>query len=52
MVLEVAKALLDMGCYQVSLGDTVGQGTPDQVSEMIEEVKKRVPAEQLAVCRP
>lgn len=47
-VREVAKALRDMGCYQVSLGDTVGQGTPDEVSEMIEEVKKSVPVEELA----
>ncbi|KAF8635635.1 hypothetical protein AX15_000271 [Amanita polypyramis BW_CC] len=47
-VREVAKALTDMGCYQVSLGDTVGQGTPDQVGEMIEEVKRSIPVEQLA----
>lgn len=48
-VREVTKALMDMGCYEVSLGDTVGQGTPETVSEMIEEVKKSVPAETLAV---
>lgn len=48
-VRDVAKALADMGCYEVSLGDTVGQGTPDQVAEMIEEVKTRVPVEKLAV---
>ncbi|KAF8874863.1 hypothetical protein BD779DRAFT_1630174 [Infundibulicybe gibba] len=47
-VREVASALIDMGCYEVSLGDTVGQGTPDQVSEMIEVVKKSVPVEKLA----
>ncbi|KAJ7737360.1 hypothetical protein B0H16DRAFT_106750 [Mycena metata] len=47
-VREVAKALLDMGCYEVSLGDTVGMGTPRQVSEMLEEVKKDVPVEKLA----
>ncbi|KAG5644841.1 hypothetical protein DXG03_007568 [Asterophora parasitica] len=47
-VREVAKALADMGCYQVSLGDTVGQGTPERVAEMIEEVKKSVPVEKLA----
>ncbi|KAK2460766.1 hypothetical protein APHAL10511_007236 [Amanita phalloides] len=47
-VREVAKALVDMGCYQISLGDTVGQGTPDQISEMIEQVKKSIPVEQLA----
>ncbi|KAG9226886.1 hypothetical protein CCMSSC00406_0003441 [Pleurotus cornucopiae] len=47
-VREVAKELLDMGCYEVSLGDTVGMGTPDEVAEMIEEVKKSVPVEKLA----
>ncbi|KAJ7165332.1 hypothetical protein C8R46DRAFT_1098380 [Mycena filopes] len=47
-VREVAKALLDMGCYEVSLGDTVGMGTPSQVSEMLEEVKKDVPVGKLA----
>ncbi|KAJ8700888.1 Zuotin [Pleurotus ostreatus] len=48
-VREVAKELLNMGCYEVSLGDTVGMGTPDEVAEMIEEVKKSVPVEKLAV---
>lgn len=48
-VRDVAKALADMGCYEVSLGDTVGQGTPENVSEMIDEVKKSVPVGKLAV---
>lgn len=48
-VRDVARALVDMGCYEISLGDTVGMGTPAQVAEMIEEVKKSVPVEQLAV---
>jgi hydroxymethylglutaryl-CoA lyase len=48
-VREVAKALVEMGCYEISLGDTVGQGTPDQVSELIDEVQKSVSAEKLAV---
>lgn len=47
-VREVSKALLDMGCYEVSLGDTVGQGTPETVSEMINEVKKDVHVNKLA----
>ena len=51
-VRDVAKALIDMGCYQVSLGDTVGMGTPAQVGDMIEEVKKAVPAAKLAVSVP
>ncbi|KAJ7662225.1 hypothetical protein DFH06DRAFT_1191852 [Mycena polygramma] len=47
-VRDVAKELIDMGCYEVSLGDTVGVGTPTQVSEMLEEVKKSIPVEKLA----
>lgn len=48
-VRDVAKELIDMGCYEVSLGDTVGMGTPMQVAAMLEEVKKSVPVEKLAV---
>ncbi|KAJ7628799.1 hypothetical protein FB45DRAFT_834776 [Roridomyces roridus] len=47
-VREVAKALVDMGCYEVSLGDTVGMGTPAQIAEMLEEVKKDVDVSLLA----
>ena len=35
-VARVAKALFDMGCYEVSLGDTIGKGTPDRISDMLE----------------
>ena len=48
-VREVAKELMEMGCYEVSLGDTVGQGRPHEIGEMLEEVKKSVPVEMLAV---
>ncbi|KAF5348804.1 hypothetical protein D9756_009873 [Leucocoprinus leucothites] len=47
-VREVAKELLEMGCYEVSLGDTVGQGTPFEIQEMIEEVSKDIPVSKLA----
>lgn len=47
-VKDVTKELIEMGCYEVSLGDTVGVGTPSQVGEMLEEVKKVVPVEKLA----
>ena len=40
---------MEMGCYEVSLGDTVGQGRPHEIGEMLEEVKKSVPVEMLAV---
>lgn len=47
-VRDVAKALLDMGCYEVSLGDTVGTGTPFRVRAMLETVLGAVPAARLA----
>ena len=47
-VAEVAGALYDMGCYEVSLGDTIGVGTPGKTQAMIEACLKRVPAERLA----
>jgi len=47
-VAEVAAALHDMGCYEVSLGDTIGVGTPGKTQRMIEAVAKRVPIERLA----
>ena len=47
-VRDVAKELLDMGCYEVSLGDTVGRGRPHEVAEMLEEIKKVIPVEKLA----
>ncbi|KAF5322962.1 hypothetical protein D9611_009327 [Ephemerocybe angulata] len=47
-VREVASALLNMGCYEVSLGDTVGMGRPHEVAEMLDVVKRSVPVEQLA----
>lgn len=48
-VANVAKKLLDMGCYEISLGDTIGVGTPASVSAMLDAVKAVVPANQLAV---
>ncbi len=47
-VAEVAGALHDMGCYEISLGDTIGVGTPGRTQAMIEACLKRVPAAQLA----
>ena len=47
-VAEVAGALYDMGCYEVSLGDTIGVGTPRKTQAMIEACAKRVPADRLA----
>jgi hydroxymethylglutaryl-CoA lyase len=47
-VAEVAGALYDMGCYEVSLGDTIGTGTPGKTKVMIEACATRVPLEKLA----
>jgi hydroxymethylglutaryl-CoA lyase len=47
-VAEVAGALLDMGCYEVSLGDTIGVGTPAKTQRMIEACARRVPIAKLA----
>lgn len=45
---EVAKTLYAMGCYEVSLGDTVGVGNPASIARMIEACARVVPIEQLA----
>ena len=47
-VAEVAATLLEMGCYEVSLGDTIGVGNPASVSRMLEAVSKRVPVARVA----
>lgn len=45
----VAEKLIEMGCYEVSLGDTIGVGTPQNVQKMLDAVKEKVPVNQLAV---
>ncbi|MEO1192012.1 MAG: hydroxymethylglutaryl-CoA lyase [Pseudomonadota bacterium] len=47
-VAEVATALLAMGCYEISLGDTIGSGTPERIGQMLDAVLDVVPAGQLA----
>ncbi|WP_280548232.1 hydroxymethylglutaryl-CoA lyase [Halomonas sp. 11-S5] len=47
-VAEVSKALFEMGCYEVSLGDTIGTGTPLKAKRMIEAVSRDIPMTQLA----
>ena len=48
-VVKVAKALFDMGCYEISLGDTIGTGTPVKTRILLEAVKKEIPVTALAV---
>ncbi len=45
----VAKQLADLGCYEISLGDTIGTGTPLRARAMVEAVAQQIPIEQLAV---
>lgn len=47
-VAEVAHRLYQLGCYEISLGDTIGTGTPAKAQEMVFAVSKKVPTQQLA----
>ncbi|WOH37854.1 hydroxymethylglutaryl-CoA lyase [Thalassotalea fonticola] len=48
-VAKVAKKLFDMGCYEISLGDTIGVGTVSSVKTMLNTVSQLVPINKLAV---
>jgi hydroxymethylglutaryl-CoA lyase len=48
-VAEVARQLFDMGCYEISLGDTIGVGTPATTQAMLSAVVESIPVEKLAV---
>jgi hydroxymethylglutaryl-CoA lyase len=48
-VTTIAKELLAMGCYEISLGDTIGVGTAGQIKKLIEAVAQDIPIEKLAV---
>lgn len=48
-VAALAKQLIDLGCNEISLGDTIGAGTPLEVTKLIQAVSKYVPISQLAV---
>ncbi|MGN6518317.1 MAG: hydroxymethylglutaryl-CoA lyase [Dokdonella sp.] len=48
-VVRVARRLHDLGCYEVSLGDTIGIGTPLKAREMLRAVAGEVPIGALAV---
>ena len=47
-VARVAERLFQMGCYEVSLGDTIGQATPESIDAMLRAVCQVVPADKLA----
>ena len=48
-VVRVAKRMHDLGCYEISLGDTIGIGTPAKAREMLDAVAQEVPMPALAV---
>lgn len=48
-VTRLAKRLYQLGCYEISLGDTIGVGAPNSVAALIEAIKPFIPIEKLAV---
>lgn len=48
-VLQVARSLLDMGCYEVSLGDTIGTGSAGGMQRLLECLLAAIPAAQVAL---
>lgn len=48
-VRQVAMALLALGCQEISLGDTIGRATPDQVRALLDVVLADIPAERIAL---
>jgi hydroxymethylglutaryl-CoA lyase len=48
-VKQVSQKLLDMGCYEVSLGDTIGTGTPKFSEQLLQTLLEDIPSHQLAV---
>ena len=49
LVATISQQLLDMGCYEVSLGDTIGVGTPASTSMLLNELLDSIPTNKLAV---
>jgi hydroxymethylglutaryl-CoA lyase len=47
-VLDIADILYQLGCYEISLGDTIGVGTPQKACKLIETVAKHIPINMLA----
>lgn len=48
-VTNVAQKMLQMGCYEISLGDTIGVGTPADIARLLDQVMTLVPSERLAL---
>ncbi|MDB5553136.1 MAG: hydroxymethylglutaryl-CoA lyase [Rhizobium sp.] len=48
-VADVAEKLVGLGCYEISLGDTIGVGTPGKARDLVRSISSTIPAGQLAV---
>ncbi|WP_260554313.1 hydroxymethylglutaryl-CoA lyase [Coxiella burnetii] len=48
-VLTVAERLVNLGCYQISLGDTIGIGTPLKAQQLVDVISSKIPIEKIAV---
>ncbi len=48
MVVDVSKKLMDLGCDELSIGDTIGVGVPSQVEELVPALLKHIALEQIA----
>jgi len=48
-VADVAQRMFDVGCYEISLGDTIGVGTPADITRLLDVVLKVIPAEMIAL---
>jgi len=48
-VVSVVSDLYNLGCYEISLGDTIGVGTPGKTYQLIKALKEKVPIEKIAV---
>ncbi|KAF2076077.1 hypothetical protein CYY_002641 [Polysphondylium violaceum] len=48
-VVEVSKKLYDLGCYEISLGDTIGVGTPGATFKLLQAVSSQIPLSAIAV---
>ncbi len=48
-VADVAQKMLDLGCYEISLGDTIGVATPGDIARLLDVVLKTIPADKIAL---
>lgn len=48
-IVNISKKLITMGCYEISLGDTIGIGTPTTIGKLLDEIKQEIPIENIAV---